>query len=47
MIIILRNEGYCIIENVFEDSFVEEIRKKIISLAEESGRFLDFRSNAW
>ena len=35
-LIFLRNEGYCIIENVFEDSFVAEIRKKIISLAEES-----------
>lgn len=35
-LIFLKNEGYCIIENVFEDSFVAEIRKKIISLAEES-----------
>ena len=35
-LIFLRNEGYCIIENVFKDSFVAEIRKKIISLAEDS-----------
>ena len=27
-LIFLRNEGYCIIENVFEDSFVAEIRKR-------------------
>lgn len=32
----LKKEGYCIIENVFDDDFVAKIREKILSLARNS-----------
>lgn len=32
----LKNNGYCILENVFDDSFTENIRNTIIALSEES-----------
>jgi ectoine hydroxylase-related dioxygenase (phytanoyl-CoA dioxygenase family) len=38
----LKREGYCILENVFDDAFTKKIRNKIISLSNESkGDFKD------